>query len=144
MPDLKKTVHNIEKITYNLKNSKGSLGKIINHPEMYNELLDAVKNMKGSFNEIQSLVVRNDDNIDSIIFGIKNSIEPAKKSFENIADITQKIKKGEGTIGKLVSDTELYETAKNTIDKVSENLEDQREQSIMSSFTNSILGIFKF
>jgi phospholipid/cholesterol/gamma-HCH transport system substrate-binding protein len=143
-PDLKKSLDNIENITSSLRNSKGTLGKIINDTEVYNELLGSVQSVRTSFSKIEHIVSKNENNIDQIIVGIRDNIEPAKQSFQNISEITHKIRKGEGTLGKLVNDEELYNTTNNTIKKVNENLEDQREQTIMSSFTNSVLGIFNF
>ncbi|HPN31025.1 MAG TPA: MlaD family protein [bacterium] len=144
MPDLNKSLNNIEIITATIKEGKGTLGKIINEPKLYEELLVSIDNIKSSFKRIDNLVLKNEKNIDDVILGLKQTIIPVKASFENISLITEKIKNGEGTIGKLVADTDLYYTAKNTIQKINENLEDQREQSVMSSFTNTIFGIFKF
>ncbi|MBP7652590.1 MCE family protein [Candidatus Dependentiae bacterium] len=144
MPDLNKSLNNIEVITATIKDGKGTLGKIINDPKLYDELLVSIENIKSSFKRIDNVIAKNEKNIDEIISGLKQTIEPVKTSFTNISQITEKIKNGEGTIGKLISDTELYNTTKHTIEKISENLEDQREQSVMSSFTNTIFGIFKF
>jgi len=144
MPDLHKSIENIQNITLALREGKGALGKVINDPKLYDELLIAAENIKSSFGRLEKLIARNEDNIDSIIISIKQTIEPVKASFNNIAVITEKIKNGEGTIGKLVNDTALYNSTKQTVEKLNENLEDQREQSVMSSFTNTIFGIFKF
>jgi phospholipid/cholesterol/gamma-HCH transport system substrate-binding protein len=143
-PSFSNSIKNIELISSAIKENKGALGKIINNPELYDELLASAETVKNSFQQFENLLKENRDNIDNIIIDVKESVKPVRESFENMSVITDKIKKGEGTIGKLVADTELYTQTKNTINKISENLEDQREQSIMSSFTNSILSIFKF
>jgi len=144
MPDLKKSLSNIENITMKIRDGKGTLGKAVNDPKLYEELIDSFENVKKSFARVENILARNEDNIDSIVVGLRDTIVPVKKSFSNLSDITDKIKRGEGTVGMLVNDTGLYTSAKKTIEKINENLEDQREQTIMSTFTGTILGIFKF
>jgi len=117
---------------------------LINEQELYNELTTTVSNIKNGVKRFDSIIARNENNIDSIIADVKTSVAPIRNSFENLSEITAKIKKGEGTVGRLINDTGLYESAKNSIEKLNENLETQREQAVMTSFTSTIFGIFKF
>ena len=144
MPELKQSINNIENITNSIKNGKGTVGKLINEQELYNELTTTVSNIKNGVKRFDSIIARNENNIDSIIADVKTSVAPIRNSFENLSEITAKIKKGEGTVGRLINDTGLYESAKNSIEKLNENLETQREQAVMTSFTSTIFGIFKF
>ncbi len=144
MPELKLSISNIEQITASLKNGKGTAGKLITDSKLYEDLTATVNDIKFGVGKFNGILARNENNIDSIIVDIKHTIAPIKMSFQNLSEITGKIRNGEGTIGKLISDTEIYSSVKNSMDKFNENLETQREQSVMSSFTSTILGIFKF
>jgi phospholipid/cholesterol/gamma-HCH transport system substrate-binding protein len=52
----------------------------------------------------------------------------------NLKEITGKINKGDGTVGKLINDQEFYRNAKLTlqkVDKATEGLEDQGPLSVL-------------
>jgi phospholipid/cholesterol/gamma-HCH transport system substrate-binding protein len=53
----------------------------------------------------------------------KETIEKAKNAFSQIEDIGEKVSKGEGTLGKLISDETIYQDAKATVEKVKETAE---------------------
>ena len=53
----------------------------------------------------------------------KETIEKAKNAFSRIEDIGEKVKKGEGTLGKLISDEGIYQDAKKTIETAKEAVE---------------------
>ena len=47
---------------------------------------------------------------------------------------SQRIREGEGTLGKLIYDEALYEEAKNTLTEARNLIEDMREQAPISAF----------
>lgn len=53
----------------------------------------------------------------------KETIDKAKNAFSRIEDIGEKVKKGEGTLGKLISDEGIYQDAKKTIETAKEAVE---------------------
>ena len=56
----------------------------------------------------------------------KETIQRAKEAFSRMEDIGDKVKKGEGTLGKLIADETIYQDAKKTIEtlkNVSEKIE---------------------
>jgi phospholipid/cholesterol/gamma-HCH transport system substrate-binding protein len=53
----------------------------------------------------------------------KETIEKAKNAFSRIEEIGEKVKKGEGTLGKLISDEAIYQDAKKTIETAKEAVE---------------------
>jgi len=46
----------------------------------------------------------------------KETIQKAKEAFSRMEDIGDKVKKGEGTLGKLITDETIYQDAKKTVD----------------------------
>jgi len=53
----------------------------------------------------------------------KETIQRAKDAFSRIEDIGDKVKKGEGTLGKLLTDDTIYQDAKKTIETAKEAAE---------------------
>ncbi len=59
----------------------------------------------------------------------------------NIREITEKINKGQGSVGKLVNDESLYKNVKvslQKLDKATESLEDQGPLSILGIAVQSL------
>ena len=59
----------------------------------------------------------------------------------NLEDITAKVKEGEGTLGKLVSDEQLYDEAEKTMNKLQKAAEGVQEQTPITTL-GAILGLF--
>ncbi len=53
----------------------------------------------------------------------KETIQKAKEAFTRIEEIGDKVKKGEGTLGKLITDDAVYQEAKKTIETAREAIE---------------------
>jgi phospholipid/cholesterol/gamma-HCH transport system substrate-binding protein len=72
-------------------------------------------------------VIANLDKFSGELEGIakdsKETIGKAKDAFSQIEDIGKKVSKGEGTLGKLISDETIYQDAKATMEKVKETAE---------------------
>ncbi len=71
------------------------------------------------------------------------------RTMDNIADITGKINRGEGTLGALVNDSKLHNDAATLLDDAQvvvqdmrESLEDTREQAPVNSFIRAALTVF--
>jgi phospholipid/cholesterol/gamma-HCH transport system substrate-binding protein len=64
------------------------------------------------------------------------------KTIKNIAEITSKINKGQGTLGKLVNENKVYNNADDLIKELRETMEDAREQAPITSFIRAALLAF--
>lgn len=71
------------------------------------------------------------------------------QTIRNLRNITAKVNKGKGTLGKLVNDDQAYKETNNLIERsenllgeVREGIEDAREQAPITSFLRTILTIF--
>jgi phospholipid/cholesterol/gamma-HCH transport system substrate-binding protein len=76
-------------------------------------------------------IVTNIDKFSGQLTGLakdsKETIEKAKNAFSRLEDIGEKVKKGEGTLGKLISDEAIYQDAKKTIETAKEAVEKVKE-----------------
>lgn len=72
-----------------------------------------------------------------------------KKIFSNVADITEKINNGKGTLGKIINSDEIHNSVNTTLTdaqivlrELREGLEDTREQAPVTSFIRAALTAF--
>lgn len=72
-------------------------------------------------------IVSNMDNfsgqLGSLANDSKETIQKAKGAFSSLEDIGEKVKRGEGTLGKLITDEAIYQDAKKTIETAKEAVE---------------------
>ncbi len=101
MENLRKTTSQLDQL---LQGEKGKIGKITGNMASLTETL------KNNNQELDA-TLKNFKNIsDSLSQApIKQTIEQLNKTAKQLALITEKIEKGEGTAGKLVNDKELYD-----------------------------------
>lgn len=71
------------------------------------------------------------------------------KTLRNVREITAKVNKGEGTLGKLINDDTAHEETKKIVKRseklvgeVRDGVEDAREQAPVTSFLRTILTVF--
>ena len=69
--------------------------------------------------EVTALVKDNSDKLDQTVDNIHKASENIAATVENIRDIVDKIKQGEGTVGKLIQEEEVY----NKIDVITSDLQ---------------------
>jgi phospholipid/cholesterol/gamma-HCH transport system substrate-binding protein len=72
-----------------------------------------------------------------------------RKIFANVADVTEKINSGKGTLGKLINNDEIHTSVNTTLTdaqivlrELREGLEDTREQAPVTSFIRAALTAF--
>jgi phospholipid/cholesterol/gamma-HCH transport system substrate-binding protein len=105
-----------------LHNGKGTIGRIVSNPELYerlteslekfNSLADTIQNGKGTMGKLLN---------DPSLF---NSTNETLKKAEQVMD---RIEKGEGTLGKLSKDEALYEKTKSTLERFTALIDDMEQ-----------------
>ena len=80
---------------------------------------------------------------------IAENRDDVRRTINNVAGITEKINNGTGTLGKLINDDELHDSADQLLDdaevvvrEVRETLEDTREQAPVTSMIRAALTAF--
>ncbi len=93
-----------------LQNGKGTFGRVVTDPELYQRLIDSLE----KFNRIADNVQNGNGTIAKLINdpSLFNSANETLKKAEVMMD---RIEKGEGTLGKLSKDAELYENSKKAL-----------------------------
>ena len=108
LEEVHKVSENLNSITAKADKGEGSLGRFINDPGLYNSAqraVDSLLTLEKSLPELEATIKETHETMDNV-----------KKSSENIESITRKIDRGDGSLGKLLNDPALYDTARDTVE----------------------------
>jgi phospholipid/cholesterol/gamma-HCH transport system substrate-binding protein len=105
-----------------LHSGKGTFGRVVSDPELYQRLTDSLER----FNKIAENIQNGKGTIGKLINdpALFNSAAETLKKAELVMD---RIEKGDGTLGKLSKDAELYEKSKTALERFA-SLAEQIEQ----------------
>lgn len=78
---------------------------------------DSIQNVLGP---ITDLVKNNSDNLTASIADLRTNLSNMKTVSANMKDVSDRIERGEGTIGKLIKDEQFYYTTLGTVKKLEE------------------------
>lgn len=115
-----RSLKNIEKITNALSNVTTSREE---------DLKVIISNLRAISENLNGIVARNRGNVDATL--------------ENVAVITDKVKRGEGTIGRLVNDEETVEKLNESIDSLNNLLGGASKLQVGLGFHSEYLGTSK-
>ena len=137
------TISNLNAVTAQIREGKGTVGKLIYDDALYNTALTTVSNLQDTATEIKTTVAEARKAVDQVnsgqgtvgkLFYDETLYRETTATMTNLHGILEKVNRGEGTIGKIINDRELYNNAKLTLqklDKATEGLEDQGPLSIL-------------
>ena len=113
------TLQNVNKIVDAIQQGKGSIGKFIYDPSLFNKLNDTVTEAQGMVKEIR----RGHGTIGKLISD-DDLYKKLNATVEKLNKIVDAIERGDGTAGKLVKDPSLYNNANQTVAKVNALMDD--------------------
>jgi phospholipid/cholesterol/gamma-HCH transport system substrate-binding protein len=120
------TLANLQSISTKIDQGQGTVGKLINDPDLHDQLLAAVDELKGTAAQAKEFIANAQGIVDQVKSGKgtlgaivydEQTAANVKASIQNVRDVSDKLAKGEGTLGKLINDDTLYNTAQNTLNK---------------------------
>lgn len=136
-PQLTETVGNLRDITARIKNGEGTIGKLVNDPRLHDELLASVTEIKDAAANARTLMADARVIVADVKAG-KGAVgallyDPAtadnfKVTVGNIRSISDKIARGEGTLGKLLNDDVLYKDVQGIVKKADRALDSLGDQ----------------
>ena len=141
--NIRLTIHNIESLTAELDTFVYNYRNIISDNDKKN-FQDFIKNLSGTVKDLKygvnkeinkldgmlddlKKVTDKSEELSSTITELKKSSESFGKSTEIFNKILNKIDNGEGTMGKLVSDSALYENMNNLVNEMRTLVDDIKE-----------------
>ena len=123
--DLKTTLANAGEISDRLKRGEGALGKLLDPGDTtYDDFRAAVAAFRQAAESLDP----------------KETVESANRLLASLNDVAEKLKSGEGTLGKLVSNAELYDEVEGLTKDVRQVLDNYRDTTPISTFGSLIMG----
>lgn len=144
------TIANLQTVSSQIAQGKGTIGKLINDDALYNSAYASVTNLQDVAQEIKATVADARKVVDQVNSGQgtvgkllhdEALYRETTDSMATLREILQKINQGQGTVGKIINDQDLYKNAKMTLqklDKATEGLEDQGPLSVMGILVNNL------
>jgi phospholipid/cholesterol/gamma-HCH transport system substrate-binding protein len=136
--DVKATASNLQQITTQVKSGEGTLGKVIYDKKLATQLESTFDNVDAATKSLRTTLESSNESIKGLLDAFQRVTPNLEKSFTNFAEISEKVNKGDGTLGKLVNDPELYNEVRRTVQQIRKTFEEGEEQSVMRTF----LGVF--
>jgi len=121
------TMANLEDITAKIRNGQGTLGKLVNDPAAYDQLLATVNEIKGAAADARTFLNNTQSVIDQVKSGkgtlgtlvydeeAGNNIKLVTK---NLRDLSEKLNNPNSTFGQLITNDQLIRDAQSTLRKV--------------------------
>ena len=127
-PKINTALDNIVQVSGKLNSKTGTLGRLINGDDAYNEFLAAVGDIKkaandasGFFGDAQTMVGKFNGGNGPLNFFLhdEQAAIQLKESVANINEFSKSLNNNDSTLGKLIKDDSLYREAKTIMGKVS-------------------------
>jgi phospholipid/cholesterol/gamma-HCH transport system substrate-binding protein len=138
------TVESLQSIITGLEGGKGVLGALMADEPLAEELRAVVNNVANLTRGLQTgegLLGRmlKDEAMAKDIEGVVKNFLAAS---EGLRVVGEQLKNGDGSLGRLLTDPELYEEALTALKLITRSLEDYREAAPVGAFTSAIFSAF--
>ncbi len=171
-PSLRTSFTNMQKISTQIADGKGTVGKLIMDDELHNSTVATINNLNQTADELKLTL----DEAKSLIVGAKSAVGEAKSALSearivvadinagkgtlgkmakdetlykeatlavtNLKEIMEKINRGQGSVGKLVNDESMFKNIKMTLQKVDKATEELEDQGPLSILTSVVGKLF--
>lgn len=142
--ETEKVMRNLAKITDKIRRGEGTIGKLMVKDEVYQQLelaLGDARTMMQRISQAMDDVNRGKGTLSTLLHDEEMATD-LKDTLANLRVVSERLKKGEGTVGKLLADESLYKELQRVVKSFSDSLEDTREQVPISTFTNILFKAF--
>jgi phospholipid/cholesterol/gamma-HCH transport system substrate-binding protein len=126
------TITNLKEVTDKINKGEGTLGKLVNSPELHDDLVSTISEIKGAAGEAKTFIANAQSIIDQVKSG-KGAVgalvfdekagNDLKASIANLRLVSDKIARGEGTLGKLINDDSMLRDAQAIMKKADRALD---------------------
>lgn len=150
-PRINKSLENIEAITTNLAEGKGTIGKLLTEDTAYQDLLRATETINSTASDADTLVNGLNDVVSQLRSGqgtlgellYDDTIaQELAKTIANVEEFTKKLNNPDSTIGRLLNDDQIYLEAQSTIRKANRTLDSINDAGPISAVGVAINPLF--
>lgn len=129
---------NLETFSNDLKQGKGTIGRLMSDEALANKIDATFTNTEAATSKVREILERNEANIDTAIASAGEAMPKLNNGLDHFVSVSKKIDEGEGTLGLLVNDPEVYNGIRDAVNQIKRTFEEGEEQSVMRTF----LGVF--
>lgn len=114
-------------IATNIADGKGTVGKLINEPGAYDELMATVKDIQNAANRASSFIdntnavvshVRSGEGVLGTLVYDQTAADNLKVTVTNVREFTGRLNNPDSSLGRFISNDSLYRQASNTLTKL--------------------------
>lgn len=129
-----------KEIAQQIRSGEGSIGKLIYDDTLAKEAQALLTKIGNAADQVQATVGENREPLNKLMIALSNAGPKIEGTLTNFEQISAKVNRGEGTLGKLVNDPSLYEDTKRAVNQVGESFEGGEEQGVIRSFFGILFG----
>lgn len=118
--DIDKILRELGTIASDVMAVTASLKKVVGGDEGVANLKAIIQNTRELSENLNMVVKQNDEKFNIMVSSLKNAAAEMEKTFAALSDITEKINRGEGTVGRLVKDEGVFEKLDRTVASLEE------------------------
>jgi len=150
-PKLTDTISNLQDITSKIRNSEGTLGKLVNDPKLHDELLVSVAEIKKAAADASTFMgdakgivadVKSGKGTLGVLLYDETAAANIKVTAKNLRELSDKINGGQGTLGKLISDDTLYKDVQSTVKKADRMIDGLGDQGPITAVGVAAQALF--
>lgn len=124
---LKSTLANFDQISAEIAKGQGTIGKLIQDPEAYDQLLATARDIQKTANDASGLIAeaqgimdhvkQGDGALGAIIYDEQTG-QDIKVAIANVKDFSSKLNSQDNSLGRFLADDDLFVQAQDTLSKV--------------------------
>lgn len=121
-PKLSGLIENLLAISEDIREQRGTFGKLVGSTELHDKALAIADELKGTSARIARIIEENDERISSILENLDKAAPEAREAFAAIRRIGEKIETGKGILPALIEDEKMYEDLKGALAHLNSSL----------------------
>jgi phospholipid/cholesterol/gamma-HCH transport system substrate-binding protein len=142
-PELLIAMESVSEIAEKIRSGEGTIGRLVQDESLYDDMQALAGDLKEASSTLTRILGANEEDIRVIVASLKDAAPKLEATMTRIDNIAKKIEAGEGTIGKLVQDEELYDETTRMVKEARHAAEDVRDQVPIITFTSVLFGAFQ-
>lgn len=143
--DAETAVEDVRVILRGVRDGEGLAGALFNDPDVRDEFDGFLSNLDAAAMRLRTML---DDAAEGRggllgeLIGNEDLATDAVAFLDNLAEVTRRLREGEGTIGHLLAKDEVYDELMTALQVLNGQLEDAREAQPVASFVSILFGPF--
>ena len=149
--NLSRTTANLQLITDKVSRGEGTLGRLINDPKLHDELVAGVAELRSGATQAKTFLTSAQTLVDEVKSGRgalgtlvfdQKAGDDLKASLASLRSVSDKISRGEGTLGKLLGDDTLLRDMRSLLRKADRALDGMGDSGPLTAVGVVANGLF--